>query len=561
MLLNYSAESNLKRVLLELGGKNPQVVLEDAGDLDYVARQAVNCVFWNMGENCSSGSRLIVHRKLKDKLLAKMIEVSKEWIVGDPLDPATKIGPMIEESHMKKVLGYIESGKNEGARLALGGKRTLLKTGGFFVEATIFDQVKPSMRIAREEIFGPVLSVLSFNTEEEAIALANDTTYGLTASVYTQDISRAHRVARALRAGTVSVNCFSEGDATTPFGGFKQSGFFGRDKSIFAHYQYTEAEDHLDAVGLTDSKNKVPQMKKTSPKTDRSSFRGMFAALVTPMNANEEIDFPQLTAFTDYLVRKGVHGLIPLGSTGEYYALSADERERVLRSTLEVVAGRVPVVAGANAGSTRDVIAYARQAEQLGCAGVMLAAPYYSLPRPEELFAHFRAVNNAIGIPIILYNYPGRTGVDMPPEFIERLAGLKNLRYVKESTGEMPRITELLRRCGDRLGVFCGCDTIALESLMVGAIGWIGGVVNVLPKSHVSLYELTVDEEGLCGRAKTVLPDAADARTDGRRGQIHPVRQSRLRPRRPPGRPAAPAPADPHRRGAQPSPKGIEQDR
>ena len=239
-LLNYSAESNLKRVVLELGGKNPQLVLADAGDLDYIARQAVNCVFWNMGENCSSGSRLIVHRKLKDKLLAKMLDVTKEWIVGDPLDPATKVGPMIEESHMKTVLGYIESGKSEGAKLLTGGKRALEKTGGYFVEPTIFDQVKPTMKIAREEIFGPVLSVLSFDKEEEGVALANDTNYGLTASVYTQDISRAHRVARALRAGTVSVNCFSEGDATTPFGGFKQSGFFGRDKSIFAHYQYTE---------------------------------------------------------------------------------------------------------------------------------------------------------------------------------------------------------------------------------------------------------------------------------------------------------------------------------
>jgi gamma-glutamyl-gamma-aminobutyraldehyde dehydrogenase len=181
-----------------------------------------------------------VHRKLKDKLLAKMLQVTKEWIVGDPLDPATKVGPMIEESHMKTVLGYIESGQSEGAKLVLGGGRTLQKTGGFFVEPTIFDRVKPSMRIAREEIFGPVLSVFTFDKEEDGIALANDTNYGLTASVYTQDISRAHRVARALRAGTVSVNCFSEGDATTPFGGFKQSGFFGRDKSIFAHYQYTE---------------------------------------------------------------------------------------------------------------------------------------------------------------------------------------------------------------------------------------------------------------------------------------------------------------------------------
>ncbi len=169
-----------------------------------------------------------------------MIEVSKEWIVGNPLDPATKVGPMIEESHMRKVLEYIESGKSEGAKLVLGGKRTLLKTGGYFIEPTIFDQVKPSMRIAREEIFGPVLSVLSSTTKRKPSPWPTTRNYGLTASVYTQNVSRAHRVARALRAGTVSVNCFSEGDATTPFGGFKQSGFFGRDKSIFAHYQYPE---------------------------------------------------------------------------------------------------------------------------------------------------------------------------------------------------------------------------------------------------------------------------------------------------------------------------------
>jgi 4-hydroxy-tetrahydrodipicolinate synthase len=233
-------------------------------------------------------------------------------------------------------------------------------------------------------------------------------------------------------------------------------------------------------------------MKKTASNQLPGNFHGVFAALVTPMKAKEEVDYAQLRTFADYLICKGVHGLIPLGSTGEYYALSPDERERVIRTTLEIASGRVPVVAGTNAGATRDVIAFSRQAEELGCAGVMLAAPYYSLPRPEELFAHFRAVNNAIGIPIMLYNYPGRTGVDMSPEFIERLAGLKNLRYVKESTGEMPRITELLRRCGDRLGVFCGCDTIALESFVVGAIGWVGGVVNVLPASHAKLYELAV---------------------------------------------------------------------
>ena len=234
-------------------------------------------------------------------------------------------------------------------------------------------------------------------------------------------------------------------------------------------------------------------------KSYSTTFHGIFPALVTPMKADGEIHFPKLASFVDHQIRQGVHGLIPLGSTGEFYALSPGEREQVLRTTLEAAAGRVPVVAGANAGSTRDVIAFSRQAEQLGCAGVMLAAPYYSLPTLDELFLHFRAVNNAIGIPIMLYNYPGRTGVDMSPEFIARLAALKNVRYVKESTGQMPRITTLMRLCGDRLGIFCGGDTIALECLMVGTLGWVAGVANVLPQSHVKLYELAVEKKDLAG--------------------------------------------------------------
>lgn len=236
-------------------------------------------------------------------------------------------------------------------------------------------------------------------------------------------------------------------------------------------------------------------MNNAVGKTSVRDFRGVYAALVTPMSVDEEIDSAKLAAFTDHLIGQGIHGLIPLGSTGEYYALSADERERVLRTTLEAAAGRVPVLAGTNAGATRDVVAFSRQAERLGCDGVMLAAPYYSLPRLDELFDHFQAVNDAVGVPIMIYNYPGRTGVDMPPDFIERLAGLRNVRYVKESTGEMPRVTELLRRCGDRLSVFCGCDTIALECLMVGAAGWVGGVANVLPASHARLYDLVVRQQ------------------------------------------------------------------
>jgi len=238
--LKYSAESNLKRILLECGGKSPQVVFADAPDLDVVAHHAVSAAFWNMGENCSCGSRLIVHKSIKDKLVAKVAKLAKTWKVGDPLDPRNRLGAMIEKPHLEKVLGYIAAGQAEGAKLVLGGKRIRQKTGGYFVEVTMFDEVSNRMKIAREEIFGPVLSVIPFSTEEEALALANDTNYGLAASLYTQDLNRAHRVARAIRAGTVSMNCFSEGDLTTPFGGFKESGFGGRDKSLWAHEQYTE---------------------------------------------------------------------------------------------------------------------------------------------------------------------------------------------------------------------------------------------------------------------------------------------------------------------------------
>ena len=247
------------------------------------------------------------------------------------------------------------------------------------------------------------------------------------------------------------------------------------------------------------------------------------------MKVNEEIDYAKLADLTDRLIGQGVHGLIPLGSTGEYYALSAGEREQVLRTTLETAGGRAPVVAGTNAGSTRDVVAFSRQAEELGCAGVMLAAPYYSLPRLEELLVHFKAVNNAFGVPIMVYNYPGRAGVDMPPAFIERLAELKNVCYVKESTGEMPRITELLRRCSDRLGVFCGCDTIAPESLMVGAIGWVGGVANVLPASHVKFYKLIVEKKDFSAVRKLFFAMLPTLELMEGGGKLHPMGQGGMR--------------------------------
>ena len=238
--LNYAAESNLKRVLLECGGKNPFVVFADADNLDSVADHLVNSIYWNGGQNCSSNSRLIVHRSVKDEVLGLAVEKSKEWVVGDPLDPATRIGAMIEADHLDKVMSNIAGGLDDGANCVLGGNRVRIDSGGYFVEPTIFDAVQPGTRMATEEIFGPVLAVMEFDQPEDAVAMANDTAYGLAASVFTSDLRTAHLASRAIRAGTITVNTYGEGDAATPFGGFGLSGFGGRDKSLHAHDQYTE---------------------------------------------------------------------------------------------------------------------------------------------------------------------------------------------------------------------------------------------------------------------------------------------------------------------------------
>ncbi len=237
--LHYSAESNLKRVLLECGGKNPFVVMADADNLDAVADHAATSIYWNGGQNCSSNSRLIVHRAIKDELLELLVEKSGEWTVGDPLDPTTRIGAMIEQDHLDKVLGYIDAGRSD-ANCVLGGRQVLADSGGLFVEPTVFDGVDPAGPLATEEIFGPVLSVIEFDHPEQGLRIANDTPYGLAASVFTSDLRTAHLSARAIRAGTVTVNTYGEGDNATPFGGFGLSGFGGRDNGLAAHEQYTE---------------------------------------------------------------------------------------------------------------------------------------------------------------------------------------------------------------------------------------------------------------------------------------------------------------------------------
>ena len=234
--LRYAADSNLKRIVLECGGKNPAVVMNDAEDLDLVAEQVVSGAFWNMGENCSATSRLIVHASIKDELLNRIGAYLRDWKMGDPLDPENRVGSLVSPEHFEKVKSYLDHAIKEKLSFVHGGQTDK----SIFVEPTVIDGVDPENRLFQEEIFGPILSVTTFNSISEAIALANNTPYGLAASVYTGSIRNAIKLSREIRAGVVTVNCFGEGDATTPFGGYKESGFGGRDKSIFAHDQYTE---------------------------------------------------------------------------------------------------------------------------------------------------------------------------------------------------------------------------------------------------------------------------------------------------------------------------------
>jgi gamma-glutamyl-gamma-aminobutyraldehyde dehydrogenase len=234
--LHYAADSNLKKVVLECGGKNPFVVLDDAEELDLIAEHVVNGAFWNMGENCSASSRLIVHEAVKEPLLERVLARAREWRTGDPLNPVNQLGALVDRTHFGKVCSYLDKGKDEGATIILGGNPIDER----FVEPTIFDNAAKDAAIAREEIFGPVLSVLTVKSNETAVALANDTEYGLAAAVFSANVKRAMRAARTIRAGTVTVNSYGEGDISTPFGGYKQSGFGGRDNSIHAHDQYTE---------------------------------------------------------------------------------------------------------------------------------------------------------------------------------------------------------------------------------------------------------------------------------------------------------------------------------
>ncbi len=245
--LHYAADSNLKKVVLECGGKNPAIVLEDAEHLDLVAEHVVNGAFWNMGENCSATSRLIVHKNVKDKLLEHIVARCREWRTGDPLDPANRVGVLIDADHVKKVSNYLTPG--DSIRTLIGGE-----FDGAYLAPTVFDNVPSDHPLAVDEIFGPILSVVTVASTDEALQVANASAYGLSASVFSANGKQALKAARAIQAGTVTINCYGEGDITTPFGGYKQSGFGGRDNSLHAHDQYTELKTiWIDLTDAADS--------------------------------------------------------------------------------------------------------------------------------------------------------------------------------------------------------------------------------------------------------------------------------------------------------------------
>lgn len=238
-MYEYAGKSNLKRVYNELGGKSAFVVFDDFADIERAARTVAGSMFFNQGESCNAPSRVLVQAGIAEEFAKLVAAEAPKYAPGDPLDAGTELGALVDETQLRTVLSYIDAGHQEGATVLAGGKQARTESGGYYVEPTVFTNVNNGMKIAREEIFGPVMGIIKFETEAEGVALANNSNYGLQASVWSDNINRAHRVARALRAGTVHVNQYDEDDITVPFGGYKQSGN-GRDKSLHAFDKYTE---------------------------------------------------------------------------------------------------------------------------------------------------------------------------------------------------------------------------------------------------------------------------------------------------------------------------------
>ncbi|UCC29656.1 MAG: aldehyde dehydrogenase family protein, partial [Phycisphaerales bacterium] len=245
LIMKAAAETNLKRVTLELGGKSPNIIFADA-DIETAAQFAYDALFFNMGQCCCAGSRLFVEEPVYEQVMDIVTRRAKEQVIGDPFDQATTQGPQVSEEQFNTILGYIEAGRKEGARCLTGGSK--LDRAGYFIEPTVFDNVTDDMTIAREEIFGPVLSVMKFSDADEAIQRGNKTMYGLAAALWTRDINKANRVAAGLKAGTVWINCYDVVDPAVPFGGFKMSGM-GRELGEYALTNYTEVKAVVTALG------------------------------------------------------------------------------------------------------------------------------------------------------------------------------------------------------------------------------------------------------------------------------------------------------------------------
>ena len=239
--LSYAGQSNMKRVSLECGGKSPNIIFADAPDLDHAAQMAADGMFGNSGQVCDAPSRLLVQKSIKDEFLEKVVNYSKPWMPDDPFNPETLMGTIVDKTQTEKILNYIDTGKSEGASVIAGGNQVKQDTGGYYINPTVFKDVKNEMTVAKEEIFGPVLCAIDFENEDEALQIANDTNYGLNAMIWSNDLNKVHKLAKRIKSGKVLVNNLSDGDMSLPHGGFKQSGF-GRDKSLEALGQYTQSK-------------------------------------------------------------------------------------------------------------------------------------------------------------------------------------------------------------------------------------------------------------------------------------------------------------------------------